>query len=320
MVKASRLSAALMGFAVLLAIAWVGLVHSPLPSTLGARSPRAFASFALLFAPLWFSGFGADQLLKPLPGRTKILGAGFLALGYLVFAFGTPLFAWRALGIVVGFPVLLGTLLRTSCLRTRMLWRDFAVLALITAAYFLRWFVVAWPLPELTLLAKLFLADVALYCFFVIRELGGTGYTLWPTWSAVKVGMREWAFYFPLALILGESTRFIHFHATRPAPGRILPSLVFTLFLIALPEELFFRAILQNLLETRYGKNAALLLAATWFGLSHFNHGRIFNWRYVLLAAIAGIFYGRAWRANREILASILTHTGVDVVWSLWFR
>ena len=56
------------------------------------------------------------------------------------------------------------------------------------------------------------------------------------------------------------------------------------------------------------------------FGLSHFNHGATFNWRYVLLGSVAGVFYGRAWRDNRQIFAAIVTHTGVDVVWSLWFR
>jgi membrane protease YdiL (CAAX protease family) len=61
-------------------------------------------------------------------------------------------------------------------------------------------------------------------------------------------------------------------------------------------------------------------VAALLFGLSHFNHGARFNWRYVLLAAIAGIFYGRAWRARRQIFASVVTHTAIDVVWSLWFR
>jgi CAAX protease family protein len=90
--------------------------------------------------------------------------------------------------------------------------------------------------------------------------------------------------------------------------------------LIAIPEELFFRAILQNLLETRFGPTRALVIAAFLFGLSHFNHGSRFNWKYVLLASLAGIFYGRAWRVNRHIFASVVTHTAVDVVWSLWFR
>jgi len=35
---------------------------------------------------------------------------------------------------------------------------------------------------------------------------------------------------------------------------------------------------------------------------------------------VAGFFYGRAWRSRRQLLASAVTHTAVDVVWSLWFR
>jgi membrane protease YdiL (CAAX protease family) len=40
----------------------------------------------------------------------------------------------------------------------------------------------------------------------------------------------------------------------------------------------------------------------------------------VILATIAGIFYGRAWRARRRLFASSVTHTTVDTVWSIWFR
>ena len=60
---------------------------------------------------------------------------------------------------------------------------------------------------------------------------------------------------------------------------------------------------------------------AVLFGLSHFNKRAVhFNWRYVLLAAIAGIFYGRAWRDRRRVGASALTHATVDTVWGLWLR
>ena len=318
--KTSRLIAALISFAVFLGMFWVGFRHSPLASTLGSLFPRAFASFVVLFAPLWFSGFGASELFRELPGRTKILGACCLALSYFMFALGTPIFAWRAAVMVIAFPALVAAFLETARLPARMVWRDIAALAIITAAYFLKWFQLAWPLPGLALLAKLFLADVALYCFLVIRKLAGTGYSLVPTWSALKVGVREWVFYFPFALLLGEGTRFLHFHAALPAASVVVGNTLFTLLLIALPEELFFRAILQNLLETRWGRNGALVVTAILFGLSHFNHSATFNWRYVLLAAIAGVFYGRAWRANREILAPIFTHTAVDVIWLLWSR
>lgn len=201
-----------------------------------------------------------------------------------------------------------------------MSWRDTAVLVIIAATYFLHWFQRAWPYAALAALPKLFLADVALYCFLVVRKIDGAGYSLVPSRAALVTGIREWAFYFPFALIIGELTGFIHFHGALPAAGKIVADVLITFFLIALPEELFFRSILQNLLDTRLGSKGALLLAALLFGLSHFNHGAGFNWRYVLLASIAGIFYGRAWRKNRNIFSAIVTHTGVDVVWSLWFR
>jgi hypothetical protein len=40
----------------------------------------------------------------------------------------------------------------------------------------------------------------------------------------------------------------------------------------------------------------------------------------VVLAALAGVFYGRAWRQERRVGASVVTHTLVDTVWSMWLR
>ena len=39
-----------------------------------------------------------------------------------------------------------------------------------------------------------------------------------------------------------------------------------------------------------------------------------------LLAAVAGVFYGRAWRQERRVAASAITHASVDAIWSLWLR
>ncbi len=281
---------------------------------------RAFAAFVLLLAPLWFFGFAPAEPLQHLRAGWKIPAAAALAVPYFVFAAGTADFTWRAALVVVGLPVLLATFLEFPKLPLKMTWHDVAALAVIVAAYFLRWLRIAWPLPTLGLFPKLFLADIALYCFLVIRRPEGSSYSLVPAKSALRIGLREWLLYFPIALALGEITHFIHFHPVVPQLGTVLASVILTFLIVALPEELFFRAILQNLLETRLGRTGALLAASVLFGLSHFNHGAAFNWRYVLLASIAGIFYGRAWRAERQIFASIVTHTAVDVVWSLWFR
>jgi uncharacterized protein len=104
------------------------------------------------------------------------------------------------------------------------------------------------------------------------------------------------------------------------SPAEFAGAWLVTFFLVAVPEEIFFRGLLLNLLETRLPRNAALAVSAVLFGLSHYNKGALFNWRYVLLATIAGVFYGRAWRERRRIFCSSVTHTAVDVVWSLWFR
>ena len=96
---------------------------------------------------------------------------------------------------------------------------------------------------------------------------------------------------------------------------------LFTLFFIALPEELFFRGLLLNLLERRIGTQRALLVTSLLFGLAHFNKRAVyFNWRYVILAAVAGVFYGQAWLASRRVLTSSITHATVDTVWSIWLR
>jgi membrane protease YdiL (CAAX protease family) len=68
------------------------------------------------------------------------------------------------------------------------------------------------------------------------------------------------------------------------------------------------------------GRRAALGITAVLFGLSHFNkRSAHFNWRYVLLASVAGIFYGRAWRQRRRVPASAITHASVDAIWTFWF-
>lgn len=313
-----QLGAAAVGYAFIVAAFWFSTRHSALGLSLGTAFPRAFASFALLLAPLWFFAFGAAELLRKREDALRVGLAALLALPYFVFAAGPSVFQWRMAVSITAFPILLAGFLALPKLPPKMMWRDAAALLLITAAYFVRWFHEAWPGG--TMFPKLYLADVALYCFLVARPLDGVGYSLLLSRATTWTGIREWLFYFPFALVIGEALGFIHFHRALPQLGTAAAALLLTFLLIALPEELFFRGILQNLLETRLGRTGALLFASVLFGLSHFNHGSAFNWRYVLLATIAGIFYGRAWRAQRQIFSSVLTHTLVDVVWTTWFR
>ena len=154
-----------------------------------------------------------------------------------------------------------------------------------------------------------------------MRQLSGVGFDLRIRLSDIRIGLRELLIYTPIAVALGLWLHFLHLHASAPWLRQLPPAWLFTFFFIAVPEELFFRGWMQNLLERRLGRTAALLVTAVLFGLAHFNkRAQHFNWRYVLLATIAGVFYGRAWRQQRRVAASAITHACVDAIWSVWLR
>jgi membrane protease YdiL (CAAX protease family) len=321
--KSAGLTAGALSFVLLLLALWLEIrTHPSIGAGLGPALPFAFFSGGLLLAPLWFFGFGAAEWLRQrlTSSWPRILLPSLLGLSYLVFAIPAGIFYWRACVVMFALPVILAAFLELPKLGPAMNWRDGAALALLAAIYMLHGITGAWPYAELAALPKLFLLDIAIYLLLVIRGLDGVGYSLVPSLRALVTGAREWLFFAPFGIGLGLALGFIHFYPRWPSAAVAITSVFVTFLFIAVPEELFFRGILQNLLESRLGQRGALLLTALLFGLSHFNKGARFNWRYVLLATIAGIFYGRAWRERRQLLAAIVTHTAVDVAWSLWFR
>jgi CAAX protease family protein len=309
-------------YALLLAGFWAEFRDSGIARALQPNIVSAFFCFALLLAPLWLFGFGAANALRSAL-RTRgprVALASLCCLPYLFFSIPRHEFQWPLALAMAGAPVLLAAFLVYPAVEPRFSWRDAVVLLAIAAVLELRLLTPAWPYTGLGSLPKLYLADVALYVYLVVRGIEGMGYSLIPSGRSFLIAAREWAFFAPFGIGLGLALKFIAFHPRLPSPGHAAAAVLITFLLTALPEELFFRGILQNLLETRLGRTGALVLTSVLFGLSHFHKGAAFNWRYVLLAAIAGIFYGRAWRAERKVVTSSITHMAVDVVWGLWFR
>jgi len=318
----SRKTWAIALFAGILLAMRIGVARSGIAASLDGQLRPALLSFALLLAPLWFFGFGlgewlAQRLRSP---WSRVAFPALLGVPYLVFAFPAGTLRWPITVVVVLLPAILSAVVNSCSSSAKLVWQDAVVLGALAAVYLLRLLTPAWPYLKLSVLPKLYVADLALYLYIVVRKLDGVGYSLVPSRHTFLVGLREWVYFLPLGIGLGTVLRFIHFHARVPPAMSLLISVLITFLLVAVPEEMFFRGILQNLLETRLGPQGALVLAAVLFGLAHFNKGASFNWRYVILATIAGIFYGRAWRARRQVLASSITHTAVDVVWSLWFK
>jgi membrane protease YdiL (CAAX protease family) len=258
-----------------------------------------------------------------LPLAVRLLAPAVLCVPYAIVALHSGVFAWRWFCVYAMLPVVVAVLLSRAALadpEERGNWRDFAVLLVLGLAVDLRWLEPAWP-PRLAIFSKFLLLDAGLYGFLVLRRLSGAGVNLRLRTRDVRVGLREFAIYAPIAIAIGLALGFLHLHMEWPGARKIVLAPLFTFFFIAIPEEIFFRGWMQNLLESRIGRRGALYVTAVLFGLSHFNKRAVhFNWRYVLLAALAGIFYGRAWRSERRVAASAITHTAVDSVWSLWLR
>jgi hypothetical protein len=267
---------------------------------------------------------GMSRCVRRAPKWAQLLIPAALSAPYALVALGGGVFRWGWFALYAVLPVSIAGLLEQARRADSGPggqsgnWRVFLVLAALGLAVDLRWFEGAWP-AHLAIFNKMLLLDAGIYGFIVLRQLDGVGFDL--RLRDAGIGLREVAWYAPIALALGLGLGFLHLHRGWPGLAPITGAWVFTFFFIAVPEELFFRGWLQNLLERRTGRTPALFLTAALFGLSHFNkRTALFNWRYVLLAAVAGVFYGRAWRQERRVAASAITHASVDTIWSLWLR
>jgi membrane protease YdiL (CAAX protease family) len=291
----------------------------------GNVTPAAIAALAIELAPAVAFGLAAEHITRAVQRwslATRIVFPALYVLPYVLLSASQHIFRWRWFALYAGLPVVVAWLLGQAAAadaEQRGNWRDAIILLLLGLAVDLRWFDSAWP-NGLRALNELLLVDIGLYGFLAIRGLSETGFDFHLRWSDWKSGVRELVFFTPMVLILGLALGFIHPHANLPPVGAAALRWVGIFCFTAVPEELFFRAWVQNLLERRVGRRAALLIASVLFGLSHFNkRSAHFNWRYVLLATIAGIFYGRAWREGRRVPASAITHASVDWIWGLWF-
>ncbi|MGC1421330.1 MAG: type II CAAX endopeptidase family protein [Terracidiphilus sp.] len=288
--------------------------------------PGVVAATVLLVGPMLAAGFcpeSVGRLGQCLPRTVRVVGPVLLCLPYALTATAFGIFRWGWLAVYALLPMGIALLLeqeRDEDGEQHGNWRDFVVLLALGLAVDLRWLEPAWP-RGLAALGKILLLDAGIFGFLVVRRLEGVGFDLRLTLRDLRRGLGEYFLYALIAVPLGLWLGFLHVHAILPSSLRAVGAFVFTFLFIAIPEELFFRGWVQNLLERRMGRTRALLLAAAVFGLAHWNKQTLsFNWRYVVMAAIAGVSYGRAWRAQRRVGASAITHASVDATWSLWLR
>jgi len=122
--------------------------------------------------------------------------------------------------------------------------------------------------------------------------------------------------FIPSVLLVGIVIGFIPPpHLPTQSASRMISAVGLIFIGTALPEEILFRSLIQNLLMLRFGANTrTLLIAAFIFGCAHLDNGpqAVPNWRYMILATIAGVAYGAVFRKASTILSSAALHMLVD--------
>ena len=258
--------------------------------------------------------------------RLAILMPFVLVVPYLILAFSTDTFSFRALAKLAAYIAVPTLLLLPDRVHSveRASWRDFAAMLSVGLPVSAGWLQGIWIWPEdIYVFRPIFCVCVGAYAFLVIRNLKDAGYKLVFKKGDVTEGGLNFIAFTILAIPLGLTLHFIHPHAHHVGIPGFVADFVGTYLSVAIPEEFLFRGILQNLLvKTFKGPRRGqygLALASVIFGLSHLHHAPVPNWRYAILATLAGLFYGNVWRVQKRTSASAFTHAMVDTVWHFWF-
>lgn len=228
--------------------------------------------------------------------------------------------------LVAGVFITIGTLAQADRGYPRMMWTDTTFWFVLWIPFDFRWSYDIWYGPDAFAYAwwAVMLTVVAVYGYGVLRDLPGLGYRLIPRWQDIGVALSATAGVAVITIPVGLAVNFLIFPPTTKLRLSAVILQFMGLFLtVAIPEELFFRGILQNGLDKHLrNPRLALLLASLAFGLMHWNNADavIERLAYVGLAAVAGLFYGWAYERSNGLLAPILCHTLVDLIWRFGFR
>lgn len=293
----------------------------------GATPAAAIYTCLLLLFGLWLApGFAVCRswLAARLRGvRSSLVAAALFTVPYLAYAAGAGDFRWTAFAKLLVFAVVPFGLFAALPVRhpRRLHWQDIAVLVWLAAPMFSGKMRGIWNVPmNLDFMARLFLVSVGVWAFLVWRGVEDSGFEFQFSRTTLRDSLLNFAAFAVIALPVGLAMRFIVWNPRWRGPWQFVFDFVTIFIFIAVTEELYFRGLLQNLLEGTFGSRyGAQTVASILFGFSHIHHAPFPNWRYVILAAIAGWFYGSAYRKTRSLMASSMTHALVDAVWRTWF-
>lgn len=293
---------------------------------LPARSAfSVYFAFVLLLALLLAPAFSRREIIPQRPVQRSwgsLLLVPLWCSPYLVYTIGTRDFQWVALGklLAISMPVLV--IYRfIPVLNVQILnWQDVVVSILLIAFVLSGQLKGIWNVPaNLDFMSRLYLVTVASWSWVFLRPVPGLGYSFRISSSILREAALNFVYFTVIAIPVGFKLHFIRWNPRWHGIGIFTLNYLEIFLFVALLEELFFRGFLQNLLSNTLASSVlGQAIVSVLFGLFHILHAPFPNWRYVVLASIAGWFYGSAYRKTGSLMASSLLHAAVDTAWRTW--
>ena len=294
--------------------------------------PPALA-LAVLPAALLESGFwvamASDEVRRrftewrtPAARALALTACGLLP--YFTYSIPTGTFRWESFALL-GALVLAVSLWYAVLPRRRL--ADLLFLAFVAAVILGRGLPAIYAAGKLRVdvLGDLMWRRTAMLSVLTVRQAEGIGFGFFPSAKDWRIGGREFLFFLPIGAALTLALGYMRFHVPDGPAWKIGATAIGTflgmLWVVALSEEFFFRGLLQQWLSNWLANPlAGLLIASVVFGAAHLPFRAFPNWRFALIAAIAGFFYGRAYARAGSIRAAMVAHALTNTTWRMLFQ
>jgi len=282
----------------------------------------------LLEASLYFA-MGVERLrlrLEKLPPAGVAVALVIAAAApYALASLALRSFSWHSLGVIGALVAVASFWYVVFPHQTAV---DVLFLIFIAAVWLARAIPPLYASPigalPLGLLGQLMWFRTGIFAILSVRRMKNIGFGFWPAAREWKIGALYFVSLAPVAAALGWAIHFASPHLRYAGWERTtvigLATFFGILWVVALGEEFFFRGLLQQWIAGWLRSDwAGLLAAALLFGTVHLWYRAFPNWRFEVLASVAGVFYGLAYRQARSIRASMVTHALTVTAWRLFF-
>ena len=292
---------------------YVYALQRGIPSSVVLAALPAFLLEATLFLTLGIETWRKQlEKLRP-PGVAALLVLAALA-PYCAASLAFGSFRWQALA---GIALLSGLVSFWYVVLPQKPAADLLLLALMAAVVLAKVFPSLYVRPDprlpLEALGQAMWIRTGAFALLSVRRVQGVGFGFWPSPREWRIGALFFVLMLPVVSGLAWWIGWGKFHLPDAAWTRtpVIVALYFFggMWVLSLGEEFFFRGLLQQwMIGWLRNEWAGLIATSLLFGAVHLPYQSFPNWRFALLAAVAGVFYGLAFRQAKSIRASMVTH------------